>query len=309
MLLERGTALAIAAIAIFAGVACTRSEHQVSKTMSVAAPSPTPRPTANPDQAAGLVTRFYRDLATGTKQSVSDLATIVSQDFLRSHHDDFIADYGFISDPKVQVQGVQENAVSYALNYSYATQGGSKLFWERNGHWTLNHGARSGWVLDKDSWDTVHLVAVSTPDHPDAISVHDKVYSDGRHEFLYQGQRYSFLARGDTWHITALATPEPTTTAVGYNDGSKTDPDPSYQQTSVTQTQPLPITPSADCEEVSVEDVYDDGKILALDDGRHLKVAEYDTPTSAVWVAPFDGLICGDRFIDKDDNEAVDLEE
>lgn len=308
MLLERRIALAIAALAIIVAAGCTDAQDRPSRTASVANASPTPRPTPNPDQASGLVMRFYRDIAAGTKQSVSDLATMVSRDFLRNHHDDFMADYGFISEPKVQIRAAQGDTVGYTLDYVYTTKGGGKLFWERSGHWTLNHGARSGWVLDNDAWDSVHLVAISTRDHPDAISVQDKVYSDGRHEFTYQGQPYSFLAKGDSWHISALATPAPAATAEAYNGGSSDDSASGYQQTPVVQSQAPPITASADCEEVSVEDIYDDGKILALDDGRHLSVADYDTVTSSVWVAPFDGLICnGDRFINKDDNEAVDL--
>src|SRR5580658_5673976 len=60
----------------------------------------TPLPTPNPDQAAGLITRFYRDIDANTKESVKDLFTIVTPDFVRNHHDDLIADYSFIRDPK-----------------------------------------------------------------------------------------------------------------------------------------------------------------------------------------------------------------
>jgi hypothetical protein len=66
---------------------------------------------------------------------------------------------------------------------------------------------------------------------------------------------------------------------------------------------------SADCEEVGVEGVYDDGKVLPLNDGRHVRVDDTDTVTSSLRIAPFDGLICGsgDRFINQGDNEGVDL--
>jgi hypothetical protein len=171
----------------------------------------TPQPTPNPDQAAGLITRFFRDVDAGTKDSVKDLLSITSADFFRNHQSDLIADYGFISDPKVQIRSVTDRTVTYTLDYEYLAEGNGRLFWERTGRWTLNHGARSGWVLDSDVWDSVHLVGISTPAHPEMIAVQDKVYSDGRHEFTYQGETLSFLAMGDTWHITpvATATPDP----------------------------------------------------------------------------------------------------
>ena len=71
-----------------------------------------------------------------------------------------------------------------------------------------------------------------------------------------------------------------------------------------------PAAPEAACEAVGVNDIYHDGEVLELDDGRYLRVADYDTSTSSVWVAPFDALICdGDKLINKDDNESVDLQQ
>lgn len=67
-----------------------------------------------------------------------------------------------------------------------------------------------------------------------------------------------------------------------------------------------------DCEEVDVSAVYHDGEVLALTDGRYLRVSGADVETSQRWQAsvPFEGLICdaGDTFINKDDNESVDLQ-
>jgi hypothetical protein len=242
---------------------------------------------------------------------MEDLAKLVSRDFLRNHHDSIVADYGFIKNPKVQIREVRGRTVNYALDYVYLTAGDGKLFWERSGHWTLNHGARSGWVLDSDSWESVHLVAISTPDHPDAESVQDKAYSDGHHEFSYRGQTYSFLAKEDGWHITALATPQTVPAGGPYDSNGSYEASSSANQAvrSRPYTAVRPQAVSADCESVGVEEVYDDGKILALGDGRHLRVADYDAAVSSVWVAPFDGLICsGDRFINKDDKEAVDID-
>jgi hypothetical protein len=183
----------------------------------------TPLPIPNPDQAAGLITRFYRDIDTNTKESVKDLFTIVTPDFVRNHHDDLIADYSFIRDPKVEVQSIHGRTVSYTLDYIYLAEAG-RLYWERTGRWVFNHGAESGWVLDADTWDSVHLVGISPQDHADMVAVQDTVHRDGRHEFTFEGQRYSFLAKGDDWHITAVATPTPqpifTTSPAAANDTS-----------------------------------------------------------------------------------------
>jgi hypothetical protein len=84
-------------------------------------------------------------------------------------------------------------------------------------------------VLDNDTWDSVHLVGISTQDHRDMVTVQDTVYSDGRHEFTYEGQPYSFLAKGEDWHITAIATPTPkrkfvTSPAVAYDTSTDSSP-------------------------------------------------------------------------------------
>jgi len=299
------------AASFFHGCNSDQDVHYASPaSIAEATPTATPRPTPNPDQAAGLITRFYRDVDSGTKNSVKDLASIISADFFRNHHDDFAADYGFISDPKVQIRSITDRAVTYTLDYVYLTKGNGKLFWERTGRWTLNHGSQSGWVLDNDAWDSVHLVGVSTPEHPDMVAVQDKVYSDGRHEFTYDGETLSFLAQGDNWHITPVSTPTPAPAESAADaNGSGVNASSDNQQTAASYQAPPPPAVSADCEEVGVEGVYDDGKVLALDDGRHLRVDDTDTVTSSLWIAPFDGLICdgGDRFINKDDNEGVDL--
>lgn len=307
-------AIFIAASLIHAGCSNGQDVHYASISGDSAkiepTASPTLPPTPNPDQAAGLITRFYRDIDTGTKQSILDLATIASRDFFRNHHDDIVANYAFIQDPKVQIRDIHDRTVSYSLDYIYLTKGNGRLFWERTGHWTLNHGAHSGWVLDNDVWDSVHLIGVAEPGQTNMTPVQDNVFSDGRHEFTYEGQTLSFLANGNGWHITPVSTPTPT---VAHNSnagaGSNGEFVPDNQEVAGATYQPLPPSvASADCEEVGVEDIYDDGKILALDDGRHLSVADSDTVISSVWVAPFDGLICNeDRFINKDENEAVDL--
>lgn len=188
------------------------SDSDVHYARAVDRPQPasttTPLSTPNSDQAAGLITRFYRDIDTNTKASTKDLFTIMTPDFVRNHHDDLIANYSFIRDPKVEIQSIHGRTASYTLDYIYLGNAG-RLYWERTGRWVLNHGAESGWVLDSDHWDSVRLVGVSTQDHPDMVAVQDTVYSDGHHEFTYEGSRYSFVAKADDWYIATLATPTP----------------------------------------------------------------------------------------------------
>lgn len=202
-------AILVLASAVHAGCSSDSTVHYAEAADSPqSAAIPTPLPTPNPDQAAGLITRFYRDIDTNTKESTKDLFTIVTPDFVRNHHDDLIADYSFIRDPKVEIQGMHARTVSYTLDYVYLGNAG-RLYWERTGHWVFNHGAQSGWVLDNDRWDSVRVVGVSTQHHPEMVAVHDTAYSDGHHVFTYQGNRYSFLAKGDDWYIATLATPTP----------------------------------------------------------------------------------------------------
>jgi hypothetical protein len=215
-------------------------------------------------------------------------------------------DYGYISSPRVQIQRVSRRDVSYTADYAYKATDGSNVNWERSGTWRLNHG-RSGWLLDRDTWSALHLVGFTASSAGPMIPVKDRSFSDGHHEFDYQGLTYSFVATSKGWSMKALVpTPPP-----GFlPESSNQEPGESAPSSGEDYVAPYlaPPPPEANCESVSVEDIYDDGKILALDDGRKLSVADYDTPTSSVWVAPFDGLICrGDRFINTDDHEGVDL--
>jgi hypothetical protein len=309
--------LSLASLIAIVTVACEQSPDVKYAAVS-ANPSakPTPQPTPNADQAAGLVTRFYRDLDSGTKASIADLATIVSRDFIRNHHDDMVVAYLDISDPKVQIRSISGSTVTYTLDYSYETNRNGKLLWERSGRWILNHGSKSGWILDNDKWTSAHLIAVSTAANPEAVAVHDIAFADGHHEFTYHGTSYSFTASRDNWRVSAMATPAPIATAAPTTvEAAQTPVESSAAAGEASEVSapsyvpPPPTSISSNCEEVSVEGVYDDGKILSLDDGRHLRLDDVDAVTSSVWVAPFDGLICGagDRFINKDDNEGVDL--
>lgn len=275
-------------------------------------PPSTPAPTPNPDQASGMLSRFYRDLDLGTGNGYADAIQIVTPGFRQSHQKDWDADYGFISEPKLQITNVSGRALQYTLDFVETSKNQEDLHWERAGRWTLAHGS-SGWMLDSDLWTSDHLVAIYSPQTKQLIPITDTAYPDGRHEFTIDGSRYSYLAKGESWAISLVASPTPAPDVEGYPERESSSgtgsadalPPPAGQY---SQQYVPPPAASDDCEDVDVEGVYDDGKIVALNDGRHLRVQDYDTPTSSVWVAPFDGMICGDRFIDKDDSEGVDLE-
>jgi hypothetical protein len=264
-------------------------------------PAPTPPPTPNPDEAAGMVTRFYRDLDAGTKSAYADVTALVTPDFMREHRDDLDVDYSFISAPQVQVRSVNGRTVAYSVDYLYKSQEG-ELHWERSGSWLLNHG-RAGWLLDRDTWDSVRLIGLRFGQSPQVFPVTDHAFSDGHHEFGFAGMTVRFDADNKRWGLKVISTPAPSPPPAFAPSG---DDGPSAPN----QVSQAPAASSdASCEDVDVDGVYDDGAIIELMDGRRLRVSDVDTVTSSVWVAPFDGLVCdGDHLINKDDNESVNLE-
>jgi hypothetical protein len=261
---------------------------------------PTPIP-VNSSELSSLVWRFYHDIGETNAGGNKDLSSILTSEFLKRHSSTWARDYGFITNPNVTIPGVRGKAVDYTVDYDYVADNGVKLHWRRSGAWVAAHGF-SGWQLDEDQWNAVHIVSISYP-VGSTYSVHDQIYSDGRHVFDIPGLQETFSTTSNGWKLTLapLAAPTP---AVAETPMQYT---PSGYGQQPANSQPA-VAPDVPCEEVGVSDVYDDGAILELDDGRHLQVADYDTATSSVWVAPFDALICnGDWLINKDDNESVDL--
>ena len=174
--------------------------------------TPSPSPTLNADLASGIVIRFYRDLNISTVSSFKDLLSITSRDFHRDHSKDMIIDYALISDPKIQITSVGDRSVNYVLDYIYKSKNKSKIFWQRTGTWTFNHGSQSGWVLDNDKWDSIHIIGLQDFDKTSMTSVQDVVYNDGRHEFDYMGTRLSFFAGSKGWSLSPVSIPVPTPT-------------------------------------------------------------------------------------------------
>lgn len=198
---------------------------------------------------------------------------------------------------RLQPGDVRARAADYTVDYDYVANTGVRLLWERRGTWTAQHGSQ-GWLLDGDSWNSVHITGLIYKDGTQ-VAVTDRVFPDGHHTYdLPSLGTYSFTATNSSWQTQPVATPTP---AMAEQPAQLYNPPPAYAPP------PGYTVPSMNCEDVSVSDIYDDGSILELDDGRRLHVADYDTPTSSVWVAPFDAMICGDRFVNKDDNDAVDL--
>jgi hypothetical protein len=225
---------------------------------------------------------------------------IVSQPFLKSHTSTLVRDYGYIANPDVTVANVRGDAIDYTVRYDYVSTNGIKLHWRRSGTWVAAHGA-SGWQLNEDKWNDIHIVGVTYPDGT-SYSVNDHVYSDGRHVFDVPGFEVTFTPTKDNWRtsVVALSTPTPA-------------PAPATEQPFDPNTAralaPSNAVPSSDCDDDSIQTVGDDGAILVMLSGAVYRVAGYDTSTSAVWLSADDVIICGGRIVDKDENgEAVDAE-
>jgi len=310
------TMLACVSVALSSG--CTGSQDRggdAGSASTAAAPHAGERPTSsapaatpNPDELSGKVSRFYRLLNTPNAKSWRELTSTVSPAFLNGHAKTMMRDYGFISNARVSIDSVHSRNVGYTVDYDYVSDRHMKIGWRRVGRWTFVHGS-AGWLLDDDKWNSVRVVSIRYPVGAQYTDVKDTAYPDGRHVIeLPGGQVRMFTATNDGWNLAYVETPAPstferaqTTTPSNGIDRAPTHP---YAQ-AVQRSYARP----AGCEEVAVSDVYQDGAVLHLDDGRYLKVASYDTATTSVWVAPFDGLICdhGDKFTNKDDNETVDL--
>lgn len=55
-----------------------------------------------------------------------------------------------------------------------------------------------------------------------------------------------------------------------------------------------------------IKSVIDDGKIIQLEDGSLWEVSDIDTVDSALWLPISNIVICDDKLINTDDNEAVE---
>ena len=54
-----------------------------------------------------------------------------------------------------------------------------------------------------------------------------------------------------------------------------------------------------------IESVLDNGRLIRLEDGSLWQVNAIDTITSSIWLPISNIIICGNRLINEDDNEAV----
>lgn len=158
------TRTGLAAFAVIVGLsmaACGQGQHQP------------PAPTApDSDQAAGLVLHFYRDVAAGGLAGMSDLRGIVSSNFYQSHAATWSTQYGLLENPRLQIRAVHGSSVGYTLNYAYLLNG-SRVLSQRNGTWNLVY-TNGRWLLDKDSWNAVHVVETrqSTWQHSTVAAIH-----------------------------------------------------------------------------------------------------------------------------------------
>jgi hypothetical protein len=54
-----------------------------------------------------------------------------------------------------------------------------------------------------------------------------------------------------------------------------------------------------------IDAVLDDGRLIRLEDGSLWQVDRIDTITSSLWLPVSNIIVCGNRLINEDDNEAV----
>ena len=60
------------------------------------------------------------------------------------------------------------------------------------------------------------------------------------------------------------------------------------------------------CDEgIWIDSVLDDGRLIRLEDGTLWEVSPLDIITSSLWLPFSDMIVCGNRLINEDDNEAV----
>lgn len=211
-------------------------------------------------------------------------------------------EYSNVEGLTYNIDDVKGRTVDLTTNYDLQSDQHYRFFFTRRDTWTFIHGS-AGWLVDTVRVRNRILTLVAYPDgRRDSVS--DSAFDPATQRVIFNEAGLKFVWSPNEkggWRVSLLTTPAPAAPATA----------PPAQP---ADDQPVPVVapapPGGDCETVGVNGVYDDGKVLALDDGRHLRVADYDTPTSSVWVAPFDGIICDsdDKFINKDDNESVDLQ-
>jgi hypothetical protein len=160
---------------------------------------PTAPATPNPDQAAGMVLRFYRDVVTGGLGAMTDLRSIVSSTFYQRHASQWNAQYGLITDPRLTIHSVGGRTVTYSLNYATRLNGW-RLYSQRHGSWNLSY-ANNRWLLDSDLW---HGSVVAIRDgYGRTVAVRENVDPAGQREFVYRGYVYTLYAGG--WRGVAMA--------------------------------------------------------------------------------------------------------
>ncbi|MEY9885251.1 hypothetical protein [Bradyrhizobium sp. CCBAU 43298] len=70
----------------------------------------------------------------------------------------------------------------------------------------------------------------------------------------------------------------------------------------------IATTPACACDDGHwIQEVLADGQILKLEDGSMWKVDPTDTPTSSLWLAVSDVIVCDDEIVNVDDGEKVQV--
>ncbi|AHY53333.1 hypothetical protein [Bradyrhizobium japonicum] len=70
----------------------------------------------------------------------------------------------------------------------------------------------------------------------------------------------------------------------------------------------IAITPACACDDGHwIQEVLADGQILKLEDGSMWKIDPTDTPTSSLWLAVSNVIVCDDEIVNVDDGEKVQV--
>ena len=290
---------------------CASEHHPVS------GPTAPPRPVAVQPTRASITAAVQTAFSHMTTASAKTLWPVVANDFGKdSHSMQSMLEYMGASDVITHLDDIRGRTADVSVNYQLISDNKTKFLFTRRDTLTFVHG-RAGWLMDSMRVSDKVLRAMIFPDGTrDDVTDSRFDPTTGNVTFTDRGMTIAWMPnyKSGGWKISILSTP----TAAPVAQTATLSPAPEAPAPPPANGAPAYVPPAyvppagggeSDCEDVSVQGVYADGEILELDDGRKLRVSDGDQAVSSVWVAPFDGMICdaGGTFINKDDNEKVDL--
>lgn len=301
--------------ALCALVACASPQNATSR----ATPRPTSTPVA-PTRAniTAAVQMIFTHLTLASLKTLN--RPLISQHFGKDTESmRNLEEYVGASDVTPRIDDIRGRSADVSVDYRLTSDNKTVFLFVRRDTLTFVHG-HAGWMIDSMHASDKVLRALLLPNGMrDDVTDSRFDPSSGDVSFTDRGISIAWIPqKNGGWRINILSVPTaapvaqapPSPTAHAQFVPSSDIPIPSAVSTAAPRYAPVGGGGNeADCEDVDVQGVYGDGEILELGDGRKLRVSDADQAVSAVWVAPFEGMICdgGDKFINKDDNESVDL--